>query len=89
MEGRAMPNKQQLLDIIGIQSQIAQYGPDLGPVMNLVVVVYLIFQGIVPTITLNLADSLGKRPVIIVCLVIYIGACIGIAVANKFWLLIF
>lgn len=37
MEGRAMPNKQQLLDIIGIQSQIAQYGPDLGPVMNLVV----------------------------------------------------
>ena len=32
-----MPSNQQLLEIITIQTQIAQYGPDLGLVMNLVV----------------------------------------------------
>ncbi|KAG7665788.1 uncharacterized protein J8A68_000613 [[Candida] subhashii] len=55
---------------------------------NLSVLTYLIFQGVFPTISSNLADKFGRRPVILTCLVVYIAACIGISQANSIYLLI-
>lgn len=56
-------------------------------IMNITLVVYLIFQGIVPSISATLADTYGRRPMILVSLLIYIAACIGICKTNVFWLL--
>lgn len=87
------------LSSIGIWSSIANsiYFPALptltryfgvsSEVMNLSLVAYLIFQGITPTFTSNLADSVGRRPVIIISFSIYIAACIGISQTRVYWLL--
>lgn len=57
--------------------------------MNLSLVAYLICQGIVPTFTLNIADTFGRRPIILGSFCVYIGACIGISQCNAYWLLTF
>ncbi|KAG2730804.1 hypothetical protein G9P44_005953 [Scheffersomyces stipitis] len=56
-------------------------------VMNLSVVAYLVFQGIAPTVSSNLADNFGRRPVILACILIFIAACIAISRTNVYWLL--
>ncbi|KAF7724548.1 hypothetical protein EC973_000925 [Apophysomyces ossiformis] len=56
--------------------------------VNLTVTVYLIFQALSPTFWGSLADKWGRRPVYILTLSIYIGACIGLALTPVYWLLL-
>ncbi|CCE62463.1 hypothetical protein TPHA_0C03100 [Tetrapisispora phaffii CBS 4417] len=51
---------------------------------NISVVVYFIFQGIAPIIVGNLADTNGRRPLILSCLLIYFCACVGLASCNTY-----
>ena len=55
--------------------------------MNLSVVAYLVFQGIAPAVSSNIADYVGTRPVLLVSLVIYVISCIAISQTRVFWLL--
>lgn len=88
-----------LLSIVGIWSAISNsiYFPALptltsyfgvsSELMNVSVVAYLLSQGIMPTITSNLSDSLGRRPVILASFAVYIAANIGLSQTKVFWLL--
>ncbi|OQE01709.1 hypothetical protein PENVUL_c041G04369 [Penicillium vulpinum] len=57
--------------------------------INLSVTAYLIMSGIFPSIVGNAADTLGRRPVFIVTLALYVGAKIGLALQSSFGLLFF
>jgi MFS-type transporter involved in bile tolerance (Atg22 family) len=57
--------------------------------INLTLTTYMILQGISPTLFCDLADNLGRRPVIIAGFIIYIGACLGLALQESFPLLLF
>ncbi|ODV88661.1 hypothetical protein CANCADRAFT_3307 [Tortispora caseinolytica NRRL Y-17796] len=52
------------------------------------VVTYLVMQGISPAIWCPLADSHGRRIIIISCFVIYILANIGLALSEEFYVII-
>lgn len=52
--------------------------------INLTITVYLIVAAIAPTIVGNSADTIGRRPTVAVCLVIYLGADIGLALSPSF-----
>ena len=52
--------------------------------INLTITVYMIFQGLAPSFTGALSDSIGRRPVYMVCFVIYIGANIGLALQHQY-----
>ncbi|KAI5202279.1 MFS general substrate transporter [Aureobasidium subglaciale] len=52
--------------------------------INLTLTTYMISQGIAPAIMGDLADMAGRRPAYFVCFVIYIGACIGIALCQDY-----
>lgn len=52
--------------------------------INLTLTSYMIFQGLAPTILGDLADMAGRRPAIILCFVVYIGANIGLALQNNY-----
>ncbi|KAH6650472.1 major facilitator superfamily domain-containing protein [Chaetomium tenue] len=52
--------------------------------INLTITVYMIFQGLAPSFTGSLSDNIGRRPLYIVCFVIYIGANIGLALQHQF-----
>lgn len=90
-----------LLSISGIWSAISNsiYFPALPTLtkefgvsleaMNLTVVAYLVLQGITPTFAANFADTYGRRPMFLLAFCIYIGANIGLAVCDAYWLLIF
>lgn len=52
--------------------------------INLTITVYLIVAAIAPTIVGNSADTIGRRPTVAVCLVIYLGANIGLALSPSF-----
>jgi multidrug resistance protein len=52
--------------------------------VNLTLTSYMIFQGLAPAFMGDFADVLGRRPVYLVCFVIYIGACIGIALQDNY-----
>lgn len=81
---------------IGFFSTVASsiYYPVLGVIekefnvteekVNLTVVAYFIFQGVAPTLMGNLADSLGRRPVILISVSVYFAACVGIACCNTY-----
>lgn len=56
-------------------------------VMNLSVVAYLIFQGLAPTFSSNIADTFGRRPVYMISFLIFIASCIGLSQTNVYWLL--
>lgn len=58
--------------------------------LNLTMTLYLIFQAITPSFWGSLSDSIGRRPIYIITLIIYIGACIGLALTptSTYWLLI-
>lgn len=51
---------------------------------NITVVVYFIFQGLAPSLMGSLADSMGRRPVILVSIMLYFVACIGLACSNTY-----
>ena len=52
--------------------------------VNITVVVYFVFQGLSPTIMGGLADSLGRRPIILLAVLIYFGSCIGLACSQTY-----
>lgn len=52
--------------------------------INLTITVYLIVAAIAPTIVGNSADTIGRRPTVAVCLAIYLGANIGLALSPSF-----
>lgn len=55
--------------------------------INLTVTIYSIFQGISPMFWASLSDAFGRRPILIACLVIYLGADVGLALANSYGIL--
>jgi MFS family permease len=57
--------------------------------INLTVTAYLIMSGIFPSVVGNAADALGRRPVFIVTLAVYIVANIGLALQSSFGVLFF
>lgn len=52
--------------------------------INLTVTCYMIVQAIAPMLIGSLADSSGRRPAYLLCLVIYIAANIGLALAPNY-----
>lgn len=52
--------------------------------VNITMVVYSIFQGLGPIVFSNLADSTGRRTIILACLLIYLVANVVIAVNTSF-----
>lgn len=52
--------------------------------VNITVVVYFLFQGVAPSIMGGLADSLGRRPIVLTSIMLYVVACIGLARANTY-----
>ena len=88
-----------ILSLIGFWSTISSpiYFPALptltsyfhtsSSIMNISVVAYLIFQGIAPTISSNLADTFGRRPVILASIIVFCASCVAISQTNVYWLL--
>jgi MFS family permease len=56
--------------------------------VNLTVTVYMIFQALSPTFWGTLADSLGRRPILMYTMVVYCGACVGLALTPNYAALI-
>ncbi|CAO0795031.1 unnamed protein product [Mucor circinelloides] len=56
--------------------------------VNLTVTVYMVFQGLSPSFWGSLADLWGRRPVYLATLVVYMGSCIGLALAPKYYVLL-
>ncbi|EYE90904.1 putative MFS multidrug transporter [Aspergillus ruber CBS 135680] len=56
--------------------------------LNLTITSYMIVQGLVPLLTGNLSDRKGRRPVLLMSLIIYLGVNIGLACQNSFAALI-
>ncbi|KAI9733473.1 MAG: hypothetical protein M1818_007221 [Claussenomyces sp. TS43310] len=52
--------------------------------INLSITTYLIFQGLAPSFIGSLSDETGRRPSYIICFIIYLGACIGLALQNSY-----
>ncbi|EXJ59505.1 uncharacterized protein A1O5_12130 [Cladophialophora psammophila CBS 110553] len=52
--------------------------------VNLTVTCYLIFQGLSPTLWGSLADTKGRRVTYLCTLVIFLGACIGLAETRSY-----
>lgn len=55
--------------------------------INLTVTMYSIFQGLGPAFWCPLADSIGRRPVYIMCFITYIGANVGLALSRWYWMI--
>ncbi|CCC69350.1 hypothetical protein NCAS_0C03600 [Naumovozyma castellii] len=52
--------------------------------VNITVVVYFIFQGISPSIMGGLADTMGRRPIVLCSIAVYFCACIGLACCQTY-----
>ncbi|KAK5467736.1 hypothetical protein LTS15_000709 [Exophiala xenobiotica] len=52
--------------------------------MNLTVTMYLVVQGVVPSVFGEISENVGRRPVYLTVFVIYILASIGLAVQNSY-----
>ena len=52
--------------------------------VNMTVVVYFLLQGISPSVLGGFADSIGSRPMVIICALAYCAACIGLACSQKY-----
>ncbi|RYP24497.1 hypothetical protein DL765_000517 [Monosporascus sp. GIB2] len=55
--------------------------------INLTITTYLIIQGIAPSFVGNLSDEAGRRPALLIALIIYIAGCVGAAVKANYALL--
>ncbi|KAG4421615.1 hypothetical protein IFR04_005234 [Cadophora malorum] len=57
--------------------------------LNVTVTVYLVMQGVSPMAWGPISDQFGRRPTFLICLVILILSCVGLALTptNAFWLL--
>lgn len=56
--------------------------------INLTIVTYSIFQGVSPAFWGPLADNYGRRTIYPLCVIIYIGANIGLALASNYGMLL-
>lgn len=52
--------------------------------VNLSVTSYMIFQGLSPSLWGSLTDVVGRRPVYLLTMIVYIGACIGLAFTTNY-----
>ena len=52
--------------------------------INLTITSYLVVAGIAPPVLGDLADRIGRRPISIVALTIYLGANVGLALQNEY-----
>ena len=52
--------------------------------INLTITAYLVVAGLAPSILGDLADRLGRRPISIVVMVLYLGANVGLAIQNRY-----
>ena len=52
--------------------------------VNITVVVYFLFQGIAPSIMGGLADSFGRRPIVLSSIMLYMIACVSLACSNSY-----
>ncbi|KKY25009.1 putative major facilitator superfamily transporter [Phaeomoniella chlamydospora] len=52
--------------------------------INLTITSYMAVSGVVPTVVGNAADGLGRRPIYILTMLIYLVANIGLALQNSF-----
>lgn len=57
--------------------------------VNLTVTAYLIMSGVFPSIVGSAADTIGRRPIFILTLAIYVAANVGLALQSSFGLLFF
>ncbi|CAI4065269.1 hypothetical protein N7582_002931 [Saccharomyces uvarum] len=51
---------------------------------NVTIVVYFVFQGLAPSIMGGLADTFGRRPVVLWAVLTYCCACIGLASSHNY-----
>lgn len=51
---------------------------------NITIVVYFLFQGITPSVMGSMADTYGRRPIVITSVLVYFCACIGLACAQNY-----
>ncbi|KAB8272178.1 MFS general substrate transporter [Aspergillus minisclerotigenes] len=52
--------------------------------INLTIMSYMIFQALLPLFTGNISDQRGRRPVLLVCMFIFIATNIGLALQTNF-----
>ena len=52
--------------------------------INLTITSYLILQGLSPTLWGAIGDSVGRRPLYIICLTVYFGSCLGLSLCNTY-----
>ncbi|SCU84630.1 LAMI_0C08262g1_1 [Lachancea mirantina] len=57
--------------------------------VNISVVVYFLLQGLAPTLMGGLADTFGRRPVVLWSVALYVAACIGLARAKTYGEILF
>lgn len=62
-------------------------GSDLGvslQLMNLSITVFLVIQAIAPPLLGDMADQIGRRPVYLLVLFVYVVACLGLALQRSY-----
>ncbi|EED18835.1 MFS efflux transporter, putative [Talaromyces stipitatus ATCC 10500] len=69
-------------------NSIAQDLNVTAAMMNLTITAYMIFQGVAPTFMGNLSDTVGRRPVYLLCFGIYMCANVGLALQRNYWALL-
>lgn len=60
---------------------------DLGvsaSLVNMSISTFILLQGIAPIFTAQLADTAGRRPVYLVCIVVFLAANVGLGVQNSY-----
>ncbi|SCV05444.1 LANO_0H07624g1_1 [Lachancea nothofagi CBS 11611] len=57
--------------------------------VNVSVVLYFVFQGLAPTLMGGLADTFGRRPVVLWSIMLYFVACIGLACCKEYGEILF
>ncbi|KAJ5738132.1 hypothetical protein N7493_001287 [Penicillium malachiteum] len=72
---------------------IPQVGTSFGistQKVDLALTIYLVFQALSPSFFSGLSDTVGRRPVLMFCLMMYCIACVAIALTphNAYWMLL-
>lgn len=63
---------------------LSEYLHVSSTLINLTLTSYMIFQGLAPTLTGDLADMAGRRPAYIIAFTLYLGVNIGLALQNSY-----